>query len=130
MVLAGTPHPSGVTTSSTSPAREQSAPTDPSAWLAPIATALALPPIAVADLWFLGLAATSADGCTVDGPCRAAEAIDHAYLFAVVAAVVGLTATIATRWPPMRPYRWVCAGLTLIGAAWPVVWIIAGNPRP
>lgn len=95
-----------------------------------MATALALPPIAVVDLWLLGLSAVATDECAAGEPCKPAQEIGHTYLFAAIATSVGLALTIATRWPPLRPYRWVFAGLTLLSAAWPALWIITGNPRP
>lgn len=95
-------------------------------WVAPLVTFGALVPVAVVDLAVLGVAAMATDGCNTGTPCKPAEQISQIYQFAFFAAIIGLVTTLVLPWRALRYLRWTVGLVTVLCAAWPILWIMSG----
>ena len=95
----------------------------------PLVTLAALIFIAMVDIWFLGWAAMLTDTCGSDRPCAVAGRINAVYLSALVIAVLGFIGTLVIRRQDLRVFRLISAAIAVLGALWPIVWLLLGNPH-
>jgi hypothetical protein len=84
----------------------------------------------VADCGLWAFAALGAsDECDPPQPCRQADEITRVYAFAALTALIGLLLTFVLTRQSARPYQWAAAAAAMLGAAYPAIWLLTGNPK-